>query len=54
MHYMMILTLTRLVTLSQRIDELWQHYEELREMRSDTTDPLNIFGCEKISIKTAL
>ncbi|MGB6301190.1 MAG: N-6 DNA methylase [Rivularia sp. (in: cyanobacteria)] len=38
----------RLVTLSQRIDELWQrHTKELREMRSRTTDPLNIFGCEQ-------
>ncbi|NJO59055.1 MAG: hypothetical protein HC836_12185 [Richelia sp. RM2_1_2] len=38
----------RLVTLSQRIDELWQrHTKELREMRSRTTDPLNIFGCEE-------
>ena len=38
----------RLVTLSQRIDELWQrHTKELRAMRSRTTDPLNIFGCEE-------
>lgn len=38
----------RLVTLSQRIDELWQrHTKELRVMRSRTTDPLSIFGCEE-------
>ncbi|MEO0970192.1 MAG: N-6 DNA methylase, partial [Cyanobacteria bacterium J06639_18] len=38
----------RLVILSQRIDELWQrHTKELRVMRSRTTDPLNIFGCEE-------
>ncbi|MCG6134003.1 MAG: N-6 DNA methylase [Nostoc sp. LLA-1] len=38
----------RLVTLSQRIDELWQrHTDELRMMRQRTTDPLRIFGCEE-------
>lgn len=38
----------RLVTLSQRIDELWQrHTDELRMMRQRTTDPLNIFGYEE-------
>ncbi|WP_414541717.1 Eco57I restriction-modification methylase domain-containing protein [Nostoc sp. CCY0012] len=38
----------RLVTLSQRIDELWQrHTDELRVMRQRTTDPLNIFGYEE-------
>ncbi|BAZ02909.1 hypothetical protein NIES37_69220 (plasmid) [Tolypothrix tenuis PCC 7101] len=38
----------RLVTLSQRIDELWQrHTNELRMMRQRTTDPLSIFGYEE-------
>ncbi|MBD2514684.1 hypothetical protein H6G93_06610 [Nostoc sp. FACHB-973] len=38
----------RLVTLSQRIDELWQrHTDELRMMRQRTTDPLSIFGYEE-------
>ncbi|MEZ2224743.1 Eco57I restriction-modification methylase domain-containing protein [Microcoleus sp.] len=38
----------RLVTLSQRIDELWQrHTEKLRAMRQRTTDPLSIFGYEE-------
>ncbi|BAY80322.1 hypothetical protein NIES25_68100 (plasmid) [Nostoc linckia NIES-25] len=38
----------RLVTLSQRIDELWQHHtDELRMMRQRTTDPLSIFGYEE-------
>ncbi|MHC5931616.1 Eco57I restriction-modification methylase domain-containing protein, partial [Nostoc sp.] len=38
----------RLVTLSQRIDELWQrHTDELQVMRQRTTDPLNIFGYEE-------
>ncbi len=38
----------RLVTLSHRIDELWQrHTDELRAMRQRTTDPLSIFGYEE-------
>jgi hypothetical protein len=38
----------RLVTLSQRIDELWQrHTDELRVMRQRTTDPLSIFSYEE-------
>ncbi|MEG4505623.1 N-6 DNA methylase [Microcoleus sp. F6_B4] len=38
----------RLVTLSQRIEKLWQrHTEEMRTMRQRTTDPLSIFGYEE-------
>jgi hypothetical protein len=35
----------RLLSLSQRIDDLWQrHAKELRTMRQRTTDPLEIWG----------
>ncbi|MCC5659179.1 N-6 DNA methylase [Nostoc sp. XA010] len=40
----------RLVALSQRIDELWQHHtDELRVIRQRTTDPLSIFDYEEVT-----
>ena len=37
----------RLLSLSQRIDALWQrHAKELRDMRQRTTDPLEIWGAK--------